>query len=102
MREPDWQHDGSMDQARRSALIKALTHCDQNIARTAERLRIGRSSLYRLLKEFDIKVVRDSSKDVCDRPAAAKPALQQREVAKVQTPRQGRLVQIDGEFFMVC
>ena len=100
MRKPEWQHEGSMDQARRRATIDALQQCDQNVTKAAKRLHIGRSTMYRLLAKFELHVVEDGVDNV---PRERHPG----RVTDVQDrssdarPRQGKLVQVDDQLFLV-
>jgi transposase len=101
MRRPAWQHEGSMDQARRRAIIDALEHCDQSVTKAARRLRIGRSTLYRFIKAFDISVAPRSVQDICTSQPIKKAPPTKVEVREREGGQQSRLVQIDGQLFIV-
>jgi hypothetical protein len=101
MRPPDWQHEGSMDQARRRAIIDALEHCDQSVTKAAKRLRIGRSTLYRFIKDFDISVAPSSVQDICTSQPIEKVLPTRVEVRESEGGQQSRLVQIDSQLFIV-
>ena len=103
MRKPAWQEEGSMDQARRAAIVQALAHCDHNVGKAAGRLWIGRSTMYRLMDEFAIEGVerygaRLSQKD---EQQPTQPALNRHVETESGRPRQGKLVHVDGELFLV-
>ncbi|TCP34734.1 helix-turn-helix domain-containing protein [Sphingomonas sp. BK235] len=51
---PDWQIGGTMAAAQRDAIVAALLATDNNLTHAAQRLRIGRTTLYRLIKTYDI------------------------------------------------
>lgn len=70
MRVPDWQVDGTMAKARRDALIRALVECDYCLDTAAAFLRIGRSTVYRLVNSLEIEVPRRPSTAVRVRPPA--------------------------------
>lgn len=50
-----WERVGTFAYAKRAALISALQNCDYNVAATAARLEIGRSTTYRLFEEYCIE-----------------------------------------------
>ena len=50
-----WERVGTFAHAKRAALVSALQDCDYNVAATATRLEIGRSTIYRLFEEYCIK-----------------------------------------------
>ena len=54
MSVPDWQISGTMAAAQRDAILAALLATDTNLTHAAQRLRIGRTTLYRLIKSYDI------------------------------------------------
>ncbi|MGK6322178.1 helix-turn-helix domain-containing protein [Sphingomonas sp. DT-51] len=54
MSVPDWQISGTMAAAQRDAILAALLATDNNLTHAAQRLRIGRTTLYRLIKSYDI------------------------------------------------
>jgi hypothetical protein len=92
-----------MDQARRAAIIQALAHCDHNVGKAAIRLRIGRSTMYRLMDEFAIEGVERYGARLSqeDDQQPARPALTRHGETGSERPRQGRLVHVDGDLFLV-
>jgi hypothetical protein len=58
MDRSDWQCEGTMAKAQRDAIEAALVACDYSIASAAKRLRIGRSTIYRLLRAYEMRVER--------------------------------------------
>ena len=103
MRKPDWQVEGSMDQARRGAIVHALAHCNQNVGKAAHRLRISRSTMYRLMEKFEVEGADRYgirlSQQVGEQPA--RPALTLDAVVQSEVPRRSTLVHVDGELFLV-
>lgn len=57
MTEKDWQVAGTMAQAERRAILQALNACDFGVSSAARRLRIARSTIYRLIKLYEIDLV---------------------------------------------
>jgi DNA-binding protein Fis len=53
---PDWQVEGTLAAAERAAITSALAHCGNSRTQAANRLRCGRSSLYRKMKEYEIMI----------------------------------------------
>lgn len=51
---PEWQVSGTMACAQRSAILAALLSSSYNLTHAAQRLRIGRTTLYRLMKTYEI------------------------------------------------
>jgi transposase len=101
MRKPEWQNEGSMDQARRRATINALQQCDQNVARAAKRLQIGRSTMYRLLAKFELRVVEGGMENVPrERHPGTVTDVQDRS-SDARARQQGKLVQVDDQLFLV-
>ena len=99
MRSPDWRHDGSMDQARRRAIIEALVRCDQNVAKAARRLRVGRSTLYRLISEFEVEVVH-CTLDAHDRKQPAEAVSPGEDTLQSDAHHRSKLVQIGGQLIV--
>ncbi|RPI65420.1 MAG: sigma-54-dependent Fis family transcriptional regulator [Ignavibacteriales bacterium] len=60
MDEPDFSFNGSLDDSvrkfERDFILRALENNDNNKEKTADTLRVGLSTLYRKLKELDIKI----------------------------------------------
>ena len=60
MDEPDFSFNGSLDDSvrkfERDFILRALENNDNNKEKTADALRVGLSTLYRKLKELDIKI----------------------------------------------
>lgn len=56
MGEPDWKVPGTLAYAERAALSAALEATNFSIKNAAARLRIGRSTIYRLMQRFEITV----------------------------------------------
>jgi len=56
MSKTAWNVPGTMASAERKALITALIACDYNVAQASRMLQIGRSSMYRLIKTYEICV----------------------------------------------
>jgi transposase-like protein len=54
MSEKDWMRAGTLAFAKRRAIVEAVEQCAYNMRAAAERLNIGRSTLYRLLSEYEI------------------------------------------------
>jgi transposase-like protein len=65
MIERDWMRAGTLAFAKRRAIIEAVEQCKYNMRAAAERLNIGRSTLYRLLSEYEI----DTSPEVAIEPS---------------------------------
>lgn len=103
MRKPGWQIEGSMDQARRAALVQALAHCNFNIGKTANRLRISRSTMYRLMDEFEVEGAERYgarlSQQAEEHPI--RPALSPDATSPSEVPRRSTLVHVGGELFLV-
>ncbi len=51
-------------ETQREMIIKTLEEQDGNLSRTAKKLGIGRTTLYRLLKQFNISIQRSTSVEV--------------------------------------
>jgi transposase len=51
----DHQVEGTMANAQRAAIQSALRLSSYNLSAAAERLRIGRTTLYRLIDQYDIE-----------------------------------------------
>lgn len=49
-----WQTEGTMAHAQRTALVAALAHCGGDVVAAARRLRIGRSTVYRLAERYHV------------------------------------------------
>ena len=94
MTTPDWQIEGTMAKAEYDALIRALEACDYKVLRTADMLRIGRSTVYRLLAEFDISL------------SSVKRAKQHQTISKrkINGDHDGysgsRIVVVDGRWYL--
>ena len=103
MRKPDWQVEGSMDQARRGAIVQALAHCNQNVGKAASRLRISRSTMYRLMDEFEVEGAERYgarlSQQAEEQPT--RPALSPDATSPSEVPRRSTLVHFGGELFLV-
>ncbi|MBW6526360.1 helix-turn-helix domain-containing protein [Sphingomonas sp. RHCKR7] len=87
MTTKECQVEGTMAFAQRSAVEAALrdNHC--NLSHAARQLRVGRTTLYRLIKRFEIEV------DVMPRQPAARAAR------RATAPTSVRL--IDGVWYLV-
>jgi transposase len=59
MRNPDWNVPGTLAKAQRDAIITALADCYYSHSAAAQRLRIGRSTIYRLIDRYQIHVPED-------------------------------------------
>jgi hypothetical protein len=59
MRNPDWNVPGTLAKAQRDAIIIALKECYYSHSAAANRLRIGRSTIYRLIERYQIHVPED-------------------------------------------
>ena len=94
MSVPDWQISGTMAAAQRDAILAALLATDNNLTHAAQRLRIGRTTLYRLIKSYDIIMT--------ERPP-------RRRVAATGAPRAvnehdgaaPRVILVDGAWYLV-
>ena len=53
--DKNWQYPGSMAEAKRNAILAALAVANGRCSDAAKILRIGRSTLYRLMQEFEIE-----------------------------------------------
>jgi hypothetical protein len=77
MVEPDWKIAGTLAKAERDAVLEALVECDYKISNAAARLKIGRSTIYRLIATFEIdipaKTKRRTARAPASRPAAPEP-----------------------------
>ena len=60
---PNWSIEGTMDRAQRDALLRALVENEYRIGAAAAQLRIGRSTIYRLIERFSIPM--PASADRC-------------------------------------
>ena len=56
MRKSAWSVSGTLAHTERKALIASLVACDYNVTRASRMLQIGRSSMYRLIKIYEISV----------------------------------------------
>jgi transposase len=56
MLNPDWNVPGTLAKAQRDAIINALKDCYYSHSAAAQRLRIGRSTIYRLIERYQIHV----------------------------------------------
>lgn len=56
MRNADCHVEGTMAYAQREAIERTLLNCSYNLTRSAEQLRIGRTTLYRLVNHYCIKI----------------------------------------------
>ena len=83
------QIEGTMAFAQRSAVEAALLDNRCNLSHAARQLRVGRTTLYRLIKRFDIEVV------IPPRAAPRRP----RSHAAREAPTSVRLV--DGVWYLV-
>ena len=54
MRIPDWEVDGTMEKVQCDALRQALEAHRYSVGRAAAQLRIGRSTVYRLMKRYGL------------------------------------------------
>jgi hypothetical protein len=61
---------GSMAEAQRNAILAALVHSGGNMSIAAERLRVGRTSLYRMVGEFGITLPSRQSRRAARKPAS--------------------------------
>ncbi|WP_462209667.1 helix-turn-helix domain-containing protein [Sphingomonas citri] len=83
------QIEGTMAFAQRSAVEAALRDNRCNLSHAARQLRVGRTTLYRLIKRFEIEV------EITPRPPLPRP----RANAASQAPTSVRLV--DGVWYLV-
>ncbi len=51
-------------ETQRDMILKTLEEQDGNLSRTAKKLGIGRTTLYRLLKQFNISIQRSTTVEV--------------------------------------
>jgi hypothetical protein len=95
MSVPDWQISGTMAAAQRDAILAALLATDNNLTHAAQRLRIGRTTLYRLIKSYDILLTE---------------RVPRRRPVGVSTPRTidgradgapSRVILVDGAWYLV-
>lgn len=94
MSVPDWQISGTMAAAQRDAILAALLATDNNLTHAAQRLRIGRTTLYRLIKSYDIIMTE---------------RVPRRRVAAAGAPRAvdghdgaaSRVILVDGAWYLV-
>lgn len=56
MKNSSWQREGTMAKAERDALLCALEANSYRITSAARRLEIGRTTVYRLIAEFEIPI----------------------------------------------
>lgn len=89
MNTADCHVEGTMAYAQREAIERTLIICGYNFTRSAEQLRIGRTTLYRLVSQYKIRL------DHVARAASprAKRAEMRSEPANV--------VLIDGNWYLV-
>lgn len=83
---PDWQLEGTLASAERAAIIAALAYCGNSRTQAANRLRCGRSSLYRKMEEYEIKIPL--------RSAASAPRPDHHEKSRVVVLNDGQYVLI--------
>ena len=98
MSKPDWACEGSLDEARRQAVLSALDCCNQNVSSAAKRLRVGRTTLYRMLREFHIEHAVPQP-ELLPLPRPPQPAKSMKYKA---TPASlGRLITVEGKLYVV-
>ncbi|MEG3166311.1 helix-turn-helix domain-containing protein [Sphingomonas sp. PB2P19] len=51
-----WEIEGTMAHAQRRAIVEALEACDGSAGKAAARLKIGRSTVYRLIDIYAVPV----------------------------------------------
>ena len=62
----DWEIEGTMAKAQRDALLQALEANDFRPTRAAAQLRIGRSTIYRLMKRYGLAAEQEETEVVFD------------------------------------
>ena len=91
---PDWLVEGTMEKAQRDALESALEACRFNIGAAAARLRVGRSTVYRLLTKYEIAIPARPQRN-------QRPLEQQLSVAKFSERSASRIVIHEGKLYIV-
>ena len=76
-----------MAYAQRAAIIDAFEHCEHNMTHAASRLKIGRNSLYRYIKELDIS-----------RAPKMKLNLLNGSIQETASPPTSRVIFADGQY----
>jgi hypothetical protein len=61
----DYTAEGTMAYAQRIAILSALQSTNHNLSQTARHLRIGRTTLYRLIEDYQIKVDATARRQDC-------------------------------------
>lgn len=84
----DHQIEGTMAYAQRAAIQSALRISSYNLSAAAERLRISRTTLYRLIDQYDIKF---------DRETRRSGATRRRRSAGNSQPR---VTLVDGNWYL--
>lgn len=56
MKTADCHVEGTMAYAQRKAIERTIRHCGYNLTQSAEQLRIGRTTLYRLIDQYCIRI----------------------------------------------
>lgn len=53
---PEWMIDGTLAKAEREALVEALLLCNYRVSDVSKRLRVGRTTVYRLTVKYQIEM----------------------------------------------
>lgn len=85
----DHQIEGTMAHAQRAAIQSALRLSGYNLSAAADRLRIGRTTLYRLIDQYEIKFDEEARRSGAPR--------RRRSVGKPQP----RVTLVDGNWYLV-
>lgn len=80
--------EGTMAHAQRAAVLSALCATNNNLSQAARHLRIGRTTLYRLLNEYEVSL---------DKPSGRRTVASRRATSDTHAPRV-RLV--DGVWYL--
>jgi transposase len=91
----DWEVEGTLAKAQRDAIVKALVDCNYKISAAAAKLRIGRSTIYRLIEAFEIEIPAKGKRK--SRPLSA---THTRKVAENDTGDTSRIIFKDGRYLL--
>ena len=97
---PDWQVEGTMEHAQREALDKALKEARFAVSHAAAKLRIGRSTVYRLMKRYDIAAP-EKHEDSASERGTTRVFESFQQVSKVSEPPPSGNIIFDGENYLL-
>jgi hypothetical protein len=105
MAEPLWRVEGTMAKAERDAIIAALHASQYHLTAAAARLRIGRSTLYRLIANYQIPMDAAADEQATRRPRSGRPGGKVRTPAPTPPATPGvegpRIVHVNGAWYLL-